>query len=329
MLCCCCHCWLRCGWPGSASSSTCWVPPSIHATCHAFAIMPPWLTLSRTGRGLGAEWHCGPRPTWTQARAPDSLLHPRPCRQGHFDPPESLPWAGLNTSVIGSPQHVATARELAAKGCVLLKNDGVSVWACLLPGCRRPRAPPWMLHPPQHMRATPETRRLLVRLERQPRRDAKHVFTIHPCRARCRWTLPGSPGWQSSGPLLTQPKTCWGESLVAAGPSLMPGGTLFPGSTHHSAWLEVWPCHGHKQLWRCQQLRPGRTPQLRGPYGSLRTLAELAAAAGATTAPAPAQSSRRWPPCGPRCRGPMCLSTQPRRLPTLKPTPERMSRPAR
>lgn len=55
---------------------------------------------------------------------------PQPCRQGHFDPPESLPWAGLDTSVIGSPPHVATAREIAVKGCVLLKNEGVSLWTC-------------------------------------------------------------------------------------------------------------------------------------------------------------------------------------------------------
>ncbi|KAL4443344.1 hypothetical protein ABPG75_011081 [Micractinium tetrahymenae] len=45
-------------------------------------------------------------------------------RQGHFDPPESLPWAGLNTSVIGRPQHAATGRELTVKGSVLLKNAG-------------------------------------------------------------------------------------------------------------------------------------------------------------------------------------------------------------
>jgi len=47
-------------------------------------------------------------------------------RHGHLDPPDSLPWHSLATgAVVGSPPHVATAREIAAKGTVLLKNEGV------------------------------------------------------------------------------------------------------------------------------------------------------------------------------------------------------------
>lgn len=49
-----------------------------------------------------------------------------------------LPFPHLNNSHMGHPSHKATARELAAKGSVLLKNSGVSCpllrrnWAALL-----------------------------------------------------------------------------------------------------------------------------------------------------------------------------------------------------
>lgn len=37
-----------------------------------------------------------------------------------------MPFAELDNSAIGAEAHLATARELAAKGTVLLKNEGVS-----------------------------------------------------------------------------------------------------------------------------------------------------------------------------------------------------------
>lgn len=44
---------------------------------------------------------------------------------GHFDPHESNPWSHVPSSVIGSAEHMALAREAAAKSIVLLKNDPV------------------------------------------------------------------------------------------------------------------------------------------------------------------------------------------------------------
>lgn len=37
-----------------------------------------------------------------------------------------MPFAELTNSAIGAAAHLATAREMAAKGTVLLKNQGVS-----------------------------------------------------------------------------------------------------------------------------------------------------------------------------------------------------------
>ncbi|KAL4434180.1 hypothetical protein ABPG75_000621 [Micractinium tetrahymenae] len=45
-------------------------------------------------------------------------------RQGHFNLVRDLPFPHLNASHLGHPSHKATARELAAKGSVLLKNEG-------------------------------------------------------------------------------------------------------------------------------------------------------------------------------------------------------------
>ncbi len=44
---------------------------------------------------------------------------------GHFDPPESIPWDGLSTSVIRSQKHVELACRAARESLVLLKNDGL------------------------------------------------------------------------------------------------------------------------------------------------------------------------------------------------------------
>ncbi|MGE5530672.1 MAG: glycoside hydrolase family 3 C-terminal domain-containing protein, partial [Bacteroidota bacterium] len=46
-------------------------------------------------------------------------------RLGMFDPPGRNPYAAIPPSVINSPEHVALAREAAAKSVVLLKNDKV------------------------------------------------------------------------------------------------------------------------------------------------------------------------------------------------------------
>lgn len=51
---------------------------------------------------------------------------PNPSRQGHFNTLADMPFAELDNSAIGTEAHLATARELAAKGTVLLKNEGVS-----------------------------------------------------------------------------------------------------------------------------------------------------------------------------------------------------------
>ena len=44
-------------------------------------------------------------------------------RQGHFNPLPDLPYADLDGSVFGRAAHRDTAREIAAKGSVLLKNE--------------------------------------------------------------------------------------------------------------------------------------------------------------------------------------------------------------
>jgi len=62
------------------------------------------------------------QPLWPH---PQPSPHPN-CRQGHFNVVRDLAFPELNDTHIGHPSHKATARELAAKGTVLLKNEGVS-----------------------------------------------------------------------------------------------------------------------------------------------------------------------------------------------------------
>ncbi len=47
------------------------------------------------------------------------------CRQGHFNLVRDLPFPHIDSSRLGHASHKATAREVAAKGSVLLKNEGV------------------------------------------------------------------------------------------------------------------------------------------------------------------------------------------------------------
>jgi beta-glucosidase len=44
-------------------------------------------------------------------------------RLGVYNPPEESPFAHINMSVVGSPEHVNLATEAARQGIVLLKND--------------------------------------------------------------------------------------------------------------------------------------------------------------------------------------------------------------
>ncbi|KAK9802811.1 hypothetical protein WJX73_010724 [Symbiochloris irregularis] len=50
------------------------------------------------------------------------VLHSR-FRLGLFDPPDRVPYTAIGVSDLGSPAHLAKAREAAQKGTVLLKND--------------------------------------------------------------------------------------------------------------------------------------------------------------------------------------------------------------
>lgn len=44
-------------------------------------------------------------------------------RLGMFDPPERVPWTKISPSALGSPEHVALAREASGASLVLLKNE--------------------------------------------------------------------------------------------------------------------------------------------------------------------------------------------------------------
>lgn len=46
-------------------------------------------------------------------------------RLGLFDPPERVPYARIPVDVVRSPEHLALAREAAARSVVLLKNNGI------------------------------------------------------------------------------------------------------------------------------------------------------------------------------------------------------------
>jgi beta-glucosidase len=46
-------------------------------------------------------------------------------RLGLFDPPDQIPFSRIPGSVVGSPEHVTLARQLARESIVLLKNDKV------------------------------------------------------------------------------------------------------------------------------------------------------------------------------------------------------------
>lgn len=50
---------------------------------------------------------------------------PTTCRQGQLNVLDELPFADLDKDTLGRPEHIATAKEIAAKGTVLLKNANV------------------------------------------------------------------------------------------------------------------------------------------------------------------------------------------------------------
>lgn len=74
-------------------------------------------------------------------------------RQGQLDPAEEMPWKELDVEKVqGRPEHQATAREIAAKGTVLLKNADVSArhccWGGLCSGTQPERAGGTAAHQP-------------------------------------------------------------------------------------------------------------------------------------------------------------------------------------
>ena len=62
----------------------------------------------------------------TLDRAAGNVLAAR-VRLGHLDPKARRPYPSLDAGVMGLPSHAASAREMAARSIVLLKNTGVGV----------------------------------------------------------------------------------------------------------------------------------------------------------------------------------------------------------
>ena len=174
---------------------------------------PCWWRLIKRGLVLSPCMHACPPGSVHACPLPPSIAAaalPSLRRLGDFNPPASLPWAGLNTSVIGQAEHAATARQIAAEGTVLLKNEGVS-----------------NKHSLQGSGSTAGTRMGKAGLEKGCLRHASthacpHTRAHQPwlchaapcCRARCRCGRKPSRRWRCWAPLPTKRTSFWGGFAV-------------------------------------------------------------------------------------------------------------------